>query len=833
MNLSWIGFAMLTFALPAMAAQNAEPRTLRPYNIDEMLKLESLGPGAFSPRGDAFVYVLKPPYEELPDYSIPFWAHFFGILMSVPVDGTGHARPLFEATPGALYELLGFSPDGRYLAYFRALEGELRLGLFDRKSGINRLLAEPPDQDSIHELAPVWTGPRTLVFAAADPQVIGPYSPYLQRASGEAFYRAWHKSWKGREPSFTVYTSRSADVENPPFPGSLRMVDAQSGQTSKLADGMFSDLRLSPDGRYLFGLQQFVKSQMPADSLGPPWLHGRTRPVIFDLQTQQRIDVAPGLDVFQGTAEWSPNSPLIGFFAWAEGSSPREGRFFTYDTRSRRLRELPHVGLDLVNEREFGPAGRPLRFVWMGEDIAVPARPNTPADPTPRFTSRGVSGRHMNKDPGRFDWYLLASSSPRNLTRHHAQVSAWAAGMTRSGAYLVLEKQVHRVDRDGRVTPIAPGERVIPRPMRRVGTDTSARDPFGTSALYQSDDSRHPSLLAFDLLKGVVRKIALPKGQAQLIAVDQKTHAIAYRQADPDGSDLKMQLPGGQARTVTRINQFLAGVAKPVSASVSHAGPNGETVSSCLTLPADYRSGHRYPTLVYVYPGSTPDCSAPLDLQRASYTNHTVLASHGYALLFVANPEIATPEGGPLSGIVAATDRALDAAIAAGYVDPDRLALIGESGAGYSGLWIAGHSRRFKALVSINGIANIASHYFTVGLAENFFPNLMPWYGEATRYEGVEQFGLRVTPWQDPGLYWRISPIAHTHNIDVPVLLVGTDMDQGGFSSQYDEMFVALHRLRKDVDYVKYWGEGHGPYSAANIRDLTERTLALFERYLR
>ncbi len=98
--------------------------------------------------------------------------------------------------------------------------------------------------------------------------------------------------------------------------------------------------------------------------------------------------------------------------------------------------------------------------------------------------------------------------------------------------------------------------------------------------------------------------------------------------------------------------------------------------------------------------------------------------------------------------------------------------------------------------------------------------------------KAVDQFGFGFTPWDDAAYYWKISPIAYTKQMDAPILLIGSDMDVGGFSRQYDEMFVALNRLRKEVDYVKYWGEMHGPSSPANVRDMTRRTLEWFERYM-
>lgn len=819
------GLALATGGSPAFAA------ALRPYTIDEMMKTQDIGPGLFTPSGDALVYVQSPPYGQLPDYSLPFWAPFFGELMIADAAG-GVGRPLFQTPANALCALINLSPDGRYVAYLEARDGVLSLGLFDRRTGANRRIAAPA-QDLMHELTPTWIGPSTLAFTMRDPAEVGPYSPYEQKASGEAFYRAWKKSWDGKEASFSVYTSRADGGGNPPFKGALVLVDAATGTTRKLADGLFSDLRVSPDGRYLSGLRQFVKTQMAVETRGQDWAFGRTRLTVFDLKTGARTDVDPGLDVFPGSLEWSPQAPLIGFFAWPGDQSPRQGRFYTYDLAAGRLRQLPHTGLDLVNEREFGPPGKPLRFVWMGRDIAVPARPNPPGDATPRFTSRGVTGRDMNEDPGRFDWYLLGEAQPRNLTHRFAKVSPWAAGVTRSGAYLVLDDEVRRIDRSGRARPVAPGQRVAAQPLARSAARSGDREPFGAFAVFRAFGPGADRLLAFDLLRGAVRDIPLPSGSPQLVAVSQGSGELAYRETYAEGSDLKIRGGGESAHVVARINQFLAGVAKPVTATVSYTGHTGRRLTSCLTLPADYQPGRRYPTLVYVYPESTPSCPRQAELQRsAGYENRNILLSRGYALLQVANPDISTREGGPLDRIVEATDKAIDAAVAAGYVDPDRLGLIGASGAGFSGLWIAGHSRRFKALVSINGIADLHSHYFSNGLAEYFFPDLHPWDGEAIRYEGREQFGFGVTPWEDDAFYWRISPIAYADRINVPVLLVGTDMDTGGFSQQYDQMFVALHRLRKDVDYVKYWGEGHGPHSAANVRDLTERTLAWFDRYL-
>ncbi len=83
-------------------------------------------------------------------------------------------------------------------------------------------------------------------------------------------------------------------------------------------------------------------------------------------------------------------------------------------------------------------------------------------------------------------------------------------------------------------------------------------------------------------------------------------------------------------------------------------------------------------------------------------------------------------------------------------------------------------------------------------------------------------FGFGTTAYAKPERYARVSPVSRAHSIIAPVLLVHSDLDYFGMD-QYDEMFGALYRAGKDARYVRYWGEGHGPSSPANIRDLWKR----------
>jgi len=820
--------ALLCAPLQAFAADD------RPFTVDDALRMEQFGPGEFAPDGHGFVFVQVPPFETLPDFSLLFGnGPTFGTLRWTSLAPGAAAAPLLPADPKALRALMGFSPDGRFVAYLEAKEGELHLGVVDVRSRRTQLSDALPEQTLVHNLAPAWIAPGRLLFAARAAGSIRPFAPYLRRATGERLSSEWDKAWSGREVSASVYRSRRDGGSNPPIPGRLVEFNVETGETLEWASGLFSDLRLSPDGKYIAAVEQFEKSQMPADSLGNNgWLYGRGRMVLFDVATRARIDASPDLEAFPGTAEWSADGRKLGFFAWKfDGESVAEGLFRVFSVGRRSLSTLPHTGLDLVNEREYGPPAKPCRFVWIGERIAVAARPNAAGDSRPKFSPKGVSGRDLNPESTRFDWYLLAEKgAPKNLTARFKNVSAWPVSSNATGADLILDEEVQRLEASGRASRLFPDVAVEGPPGLKEHFYNGLRTAYASHVVIAG---KAPGTLnTFDLERKTVVRIELKEGDPQLVAVDSTNGRVAYKQVHLRGTDLEIGLPSGERRNLAQINTHLADVAIPSNRPITYPGADGKPITSCLTLPPGAEPGKRYPTMVYVYPSSRPGCREHPDMQGFSYENRIPIVAKGYALLNVAAPMVATREGGPLDGIVAATDRAIDAAIQDGNVDADRLALIGASGAGFSGVWIAGHSTRFKALISINGIANIQSHYFSVGLQNLFYDAVHPWYGDASRYESLDQFGFGFMPWDDAAYYWKISPIAYAKQMNIPVLLVCTDMDVSGFSGQYDEMFVALNRLRKEVDYVKYWGEGHGPVSPANVRDLTARTVAWLDKYL-
>ena len=118
------------------------------------------------------------------------------------------------------------------------------------------------------------------------------------------------------------------------------------------------------------------------------------------------------------------------------------------------------------------------------------------------------------------------------------------------------------------------------------------------------------------------------------------------------------------------------------------------------------------------------------------------------------------------------------------------------------------------------------------GINSKFYADAHPYTGEGTRYE-IEggDFGLGVSPYVNPEKYIRNSPLFHASQINSPPLLIQSDLD--AFSlNQYEMLFTALYKERKEVKFLRYRGEGHRPSSPANIRQSTAMMLAWYDQWL-
>jgi dienelactone hydrolase len=310
------------------------------------------------------------------------------------------------------------------------------------------------------------------------------------------------------------------------------------------------------------------------------------------------------------------------------------------------------------------------------------------------------------------------------------------------------------------------------------------------------------------------------------------------------GATLALMHPIGKPQILRKLNPFLDQVFETRWTDFDYSNAEGSQrtqLSGCLLLPSEYHSGQKYPLIVEVYPDRPGGCGAPevrnryaMAARPTAYSEH-LLAAHGF---IVFRPDTGggisrTPDG-PQAGLAAVVDRGVDAVLDAGYGDPARIGLMGFSQGGFVSLWLATQSRRYQAIVSLNGWSDLANEFFEMNWEQELVPADVPSHGGSSRYlsPAGTDFYMGGTPWKFPQRYIANSPLWHSDAVSAPVLLIHSDMD-GFDDANYKSFFTSLYIQKKDARLLIYRGEGHSPSSPANIRHMWQNIFSWFDKYLR
>jgi dipeptidyl aminopeptidase/acylaminoacyl peptidase len=194
-----------------------------------------------------------------------------------------------------------------------------------------------------------------------------------------------------------------------------------------------------------------------------------------------------------------------------------------------------------------------------------------------------------------------------------------------------------------------------------------------------------------------------------------------------------------------------------------------------------------------------------------------LFTSRGYALL---GPDVPYTCHEPAADIARAVIPALDAAVATGVIDGDRLGVFGHSAGGYAVNVLITRTQRFAAAVSCQGYCDFMGHYLVGGPAG------------PTYQAHVETILMGGTLWDHPDRYVRNSPVFSLPAVTTPLLLICGENDPG-FPEQAWEMFHGLSRLGKEVTLASYKDADHyyGFWSTEQIIDFWDRVLGWFDEH--
>jgi dipeptidyl aminopeptidase/acylaminoacyl peptidase len=245
----------------------------------------------------------------------------------------------------------------------------------------------------------------------------------------------------------------------------------------------------------------------------------------------------------------------------------------------------------------------------------------------------------------------------------------------------------------------------------------------------------------------------------------------------------------------------------------------GFHVQGWLLYPAHYDAKKTYPMIVVVHGGPS---SAVIPRWPGVGYGAAPFSALGY-FVFMPNPRGSFGQGEKYVqanrkdfgyGDLRDTLAGIDAVEKKVPVDDKRLGLTGWSYGGFMSMFAPTQTQRFRAVVAGAGISNWQSYY-----GQNLIDQWMPPFFGASVYD-------------DPAVYAKSSAINFIKQVKTPMLIVVGDRDAECPAPQSFEMWHALRAQGVPTSLVVYPNEGHHFVDPAHQRDVLQRALEWFGKYL-
>lgn len=322
-----------------------------------------------------------------------------------------------------------------------------------------------------------------------------------------------------------------------------------------------------------------------------------------------------------------------------------------------------------------------------------------------------------------------------------------------------------------------------------------------------------------------------PRPDARQLSVAPTGDAALYLAHGADGSHLWISGGGGRPLAssveIWRANEWISEIKLGRAESFAYTAADGSQLTAWLLLPPDYVPGTRAPLITVVYPGTVYGSSVPSSFSafQANFEHPQLFAALGYAVLLPSMPAPKDPlDSHALEPLVSGVLPAVDAVIARGVADPDRIAVAGQSDGGFAVLGMITQTNRFRSAIASASFSNFVSLYGTLYGQYRHGDSGRPEAAQVLRMLQLEKgaMGLGGPPWAQPDRYRENSPLLRADKVETPLMLIHGDLDFIPIQ-QAEEFFTALFRQDKRAVLVRYAGEGHTISSRANVLDLWRR----------
>ncbi len=279
--------------------------------------------------------------------------------------------------------------------------------------------------------------------------------------------------------------------------------------------------------------------------------------------------------------------------------------------------------------------------------------------------------------------------------------------------------------------------------------------------------------------------------------VGGNTPTIAYTKGSSSTpAEVAYQQGYGDSRVLTDLNSDVLPYLDMASLEeiTVKSRHDGREIEAWVALPHGFKADGSYPLLLEIHGGPFAMYGPYFATEIQRY------AAEGYVTVYV-NPRGSTGYGEEFSQLI---DKAypgndhedlmsvVDELVNSQYVDKDRLFITGGSGGGVLTAWAVGKTDRFVAAATIKPVINWTS---------------MALAADISRF--VSRHWLGVQPWEDPELYWRLSPISLVGNVKTPTLVMVGEEDWRTPAWEAEQFYTALKVQNVDSALIRIPGASH------------------------
>ena len=678
---------------------------------------------------------------------------------------------------GALIQDGSFSPDGKHYA-FTLVQKNIGLWIAEVSSGRARALTPLP-LNAVAGNPCEWLTTSTALLCRFVPDGRGPApaapavptGPNIQENHGQA----------APVPTFEdlLETDHDEALFEYYYTSQLALVDVSNGNRTTIGQpGMFETAGMSPNGELVLTarLERPFSRIVPASRFAKKVeilnRHGEVVHRIADVPLAESLPIQ-GVVTGPRSYRWNPTAPAT--LVWVEALDRGDGRA-----------KVPYRDQVLALSAPFAEAPTELvktehRFSglsWTERGVAL----LTESDRSTRRTTT---------------WILRGTEQPGQLW-NRSQEDAYGnpgAPLTKTtGSGSVIVQLGDSIFLSGQGAS-ASGDRPF---LDRLNLKTRA-----TERLFQSGEKN---------LETVVSLVGA-EGRSILTRHETSVEPPNYFVRELQGSGRK------------QLTQFkdpapqLAGLTKEL---ITYSRSDGVTLSATLYLPPGYRQGERLPLLMWAYPREFTDPSAASQVTGSANQFTTIgwgtlqllLLTQGYAVLDGPTMPIVGPgetaNDTYVEQLVASAQAAIDAVVARGIADRERIAVGGHSYGAFMTANLLAHSDLFRAGIARSGAYNRTLTPFGFQNEERTF-------------------------WEVPELYGKMSPFFYAHKINEPILLIHGEADNnsGTFPIQSERFYLALKGHGATVRYVTLPAEPHGYQARESVLHTVAEMLNWADKYVK